>query len=142
MAAESRPVAYGTGAGQRAADGTRRGWRLFARFDSRYHGPARLDIFLGAGLVVGLWALLPAVAPTPTSRGAASGLVTQVTIWGVLFGPPAAFAAQGADGDREILNIVVALVLCALMLWFVIQRVEAGLKSNVLAAAGHGGPGV
>jgi MFS family permease len=98
--------------------------------------------FLGAGLVVGLWALLPAVAPTPSSRGATSGLVTQVTIWGVLFGPPAAFAAMGPNGDREILNIVAALVLCALMLWFVIQRVEAGRKSNVLAAAEHGGSGV
>lgn len=87
--------------------------------------------FLGAGLIVGLWALLPSVAPTPASRGAASGLVTQVTLWGVLLGPPAAFAAlAGGSGDQEVLNILIALLLCALMLWFVIKRAGAGLRST------------
>jgi MFS family permease len=97
-----------------------------------------LVFFLGSGLIVGLWALLPAVAPTPASRGAASGLVTQITLWGVLFGPPAAFAAQAdGGGDREILNIIVAMLLCALMLWVVIRRSAARLDSVDAAAAGH-----
>jgi MFS transporter, DHA1 family, inner membrane transport protein len=97
-----------------------------------------LVFFFSSGLLVGLWALLPAVAPTPTSRGATSGLVTQLTIWGVLFGPPAAFAAQAGGGrDREMLNIIVALLLCALMLWVVIRRTGERLEAVDAAASGH-----
>jgi MFS family permease len=54
--------------------------------------------FFGAGLVVGLWALVPTVAPDYQCLGAVSGVVTQVAIWGVLLGPPAAFAAQAEGG--------------------------------------------
>jgi MFS family permease len=97
-----------------------------------------LAFFLGSGLIVGLWALLPAVSPTPSSRGAASGLVTQVTLWGVLFGPPAAFAAMGSgDPSRQILNVAVALVLCALMLWTVIRRAAARAEAMDGVPAAH-----
>jgi len=96
-----------------------------------------LLFFLASGLLVGLWALLPAVAPTPASRGAASGLVTQVTIWGVLFGPPAAFAAHAdGGGAREMSNILIALLLCALMLWVVIRRTGTRFES-MDPATGH-----
>jgi MFS transporter, DHA1 family, inner membrane transport protein len=79
--------------------------------------------FLGSGLIVGLWALLPQVAPNLQSLGATSGLVTQVTLLGVLFGPPAAFAAQ-AQGDwlTESRNIVIAGALVALVMWLVTSR--------------------
>ena len=79
--------------------------------------------FLGAGITVGLWALLPHVAPSRQSIGATSGLVTQVTLWGVLFGPPAAFAAQ-AQGDwlSEGRNIVIAGAAITLLIWLVTNR--------------------
>lgn len=81
--------------------------------------------FLGTGVIVGLWALLPRVAPTPSCVGATSGLVTQIVLWGVLFGPPAAFAA-GASGDwtRPVANIVIGGVACLLLLWLVIRRIR------------------
>ena len=82
---------------------------------------AAIVFFYAAGLVVGFWALLPLVAPNPTARGATSGLVTQLTLWGVMFGPPAAFAAH-ANGAAQAINYVAAWVMCALLLVFVIYR--------------------
>ena len=80
-----------------------------------------LVFFFGSGLVVGFWALLPQVAPTPAARGATSGLVTQLTLWGVLFGPPAAFAVNGV-GTQQAVNVVGALMGCLLLLGAVIRR--------------------
>jgi hypothetical protein len=59
-------------------------------------------LLAGCGLLVGLWALLPTVAPSPASFGATSGLLTQITLIGVLFGPPAALAGL-AEGDGGLL---------------------------------------
>ena len=79
--------------------------------------------FFGAGVIVGLWALLPIVAPSRQSLGATSGLVTQLTLWGVLFGPPAAFAAQaGGQWVPESRNIVIASLAIALCIWLVMRR--------------------
>ncbi|MDE2251830.1 MAG: MFS transporter [Gammaproteobacteria bacterium] len=84
--------------------------------------------FLGSGIVVGLWALMPRTAPAPTSIGATSGLVTQITLWGVLFGPPAAFAAQASgQWTRPATNVVVACILCLALLWVLARRLgDAG----------------
>ena len=79
--------------------------------------------FFGAGVIVGLWALLPIVAPSRQSLGATSGLVTQLTLWGVLFGPPAAFAAQaGGQWVPEARNIVIASLAIVLCIWLVMRR--------------------
>jgi hypothetical protein len=87
--------------------------------------------FLGTGIVVGLWALLPQVAPQPTCLGATSGLVTQIVLWGVLFGPPAAFAAAASrDWTRPVLNIVTAGAACLLLLWLVIRRIRSPTTSD------------
>jgi predicted MFS family arabinose efflux permease len=79
--------------------------------------------FFSSGLIAGLWSLLPHVAPGLYTLGATSGLVTQITLLGVLFGPPAAFAAQAAGGwSREGLNVTVAALVGLLLLWLVITR--------------------
>ena len=89
--------------------------------------------FLGAGIVVGLWALMPRTAPAPTSIGATSGLVTQITLWGVLFGPPAAFAAQASgDWTRPVTNVVIACVLCLSLLWILTRRLGAAGSPGAL----------
>ena len=76
--------------------------------------------FFGAGLVVGLWALVPAVAPSVQCMGAASSVVTQVAIWGVLLGPPAAFAAQSHGGwTWQAAGIMVACALIVLCIGLV-----------------------
>jgi predicted MFS family arabinose efflux permease len=78
--------------------------------------------FLGTGIIVGLWALLPRVAPSPACIGATSGLVTQIVLWGVLFGPPAAFAAAGSqDWIRQSANVAIAAVLCLIFTKLVIR---------------------
>jgi predicted MFS family arabinose efflux permease len=74
---------------------------------------ASLVYFLGSGLVVGLWAALPLVTPSPRAIGATSGLVTQLTLLGVLFGPPAAFAALSAGRWTSMgFNIVASMAVC------------------------------
>lgn len=79
--------------------------------------------FFGAGVIVGLWALLPIVAPSRQSLGATSGMVTQLTLWGVLFGPPAAFAAQaGGQWLPEARNIIIASLAIVLGVWLVMHR--------------------
>jgi MFS family permease len=79
--------------------------------------------FFSSGLIAGLWALLPHVAPGRHTLGATSGLVTQITLLGVLFGPPAAFAAQaGGDWSREGVNVAIAALVGLLLLYLVIHR--------------------
>ncbi len=79
--------------------------------------------FVGSGVIVGLWALLPTVAPSRQSFGATSGMVTQLTLWGVLFGPPAAFAAQaGGQWLPEARNIVIASLTIVLCIWLIVRK--------------------
>lgn len=85
-------------------------------------GPAmamNCALMLGLGVLVGMWSLLPLVAPSPSCMGATSGLITQVTLLGVLFGPPAAFAAQqgGRYGMWAFLLVGVAISLVAWPIW-------------------------
>lgn len=72
-------------------------------------------LMFGSGLLVGMWALVPGVAPSPESTGATSGLVTQLTLFGVLLGPPLFFAAQAALGPGPILTVfLMSIAVCAL----------------------------
>ena len=63
---------------------------------------------LGCGMLVGLWALLPVVAPSAQTLGATSGLITQITLVGVLVGPPAALFAlsKGHSGFLVFVGIL------------------------------------
>lgn len=76
-------------------------------------------LMAGLGVLVGMWSLLPMVAPSPTCMGATSGLITQVTLLGVLFGPPSAFAAHYAlpHGGLIFLAVGVTLSLVAWPIW-------------------------
>jgi predicted MFS family arabinose efflux permease len=69
-------------------------------------------LMLALGLLVGMWALLPAVAPSPRATGATSGMITQVTLLGVLFGPPAAFAGLHGSERGMLLFVATGLALC------------------------------
>jgi MFS family permease len=94
--------------------------------------------FFGAGLVVGLWALVPTVAPDRSCLGAVSGVVTQVAIWGVLLGPPAAYAAQAEGGwALESAGIIVAGTLIVLCVWLVVSRMTPGASAAGSGVAAH-----
>lgn len=94
--------------------------------------------FFSAGLIVGFWALLPQVAPDRQSFGATSGLVTQLTLIGVLFGPPAAFAAQASgDWTRQATNILIAGIATFVFLWLVIKKIGATGARGSGAQAAH-----
>jgi MFS family permease len=83
--------------------------------------------FLGSGVIVGLWALLPRVAPSPASIGATGGVVTQLVLWGVLFGPPAAFGLlSSGDWMQQGDSVLIACGLCLGLLWLVIRGAAAG----------------
>jgi DHA1 family inner membrane transport protein len=74
---------------------------------------------LGCGMLVGLWALLPRVAPSAQTLGATSGLITQVTLVGVLFGPPAALfsLSQRPYGFLVFVAVSLAGSLIGLPIW-------------------------
>lgn len=80
----------------------------------------------GSGLLVGMWTLVPYCAPSPKSLGATSGLVTQVTLVGVLLGTPLSFAAQAAASPLPMVALVVVGSLVCL---------AAGLPIWMLAGA-------
>jgi hypothetical protein len=87
--------------------------------------------FFASGLIAGLWALLPLVAPRRETLGATSGIVTQVTLFGVLFGPPAAFAVQGGGWTGEMMNIAIACAAMLLLLWLVVSKFNSGARAAV-----------
>ena len=94
--------------------------------------------FFGAGVIVGLWALLPSTAPNRQSIGATSGLVTQVTLWGVLFGPPAAFAAEaGGSWFHEGRNIVIGGLVIICCIWLVVTRFQQPSGDAQLTEQSH-----
>ncbi|MBC2666018.1 MFS transporter [Novosphingobium flavum] len=78
-------------------------------------------LMFGLGVLVGMWALMPIVAPSPAAMGATSGLITQVTLVGVLFGPPLAFAGLHAGENGSLLFLAAGLVI-ALVGWPVWRR--------------------
>lgn len=67
----------------------------------------------GSGLLVGMWALAPRVAPSRESIGATSGLITQLTLVGVFLGPPLFIAAQHSESSSSLALLVTGgLVVC------------------------------
>nr|WP_310617818.1 MFS transporter [Pantoea cypripedii] len=91
----------------------------------------------GSGLLVGMWALAPVVAPSRESIGATSGLITQLTLVGVFLGPPLFIAAQSSEDPQSLALLVIAgLVVClaGLPIWLRdVQRQTAhDLKTNTL----------
>ena len=92
-------------------------------------------LLLGCGLLAGLWALLPRVAPSREALGATSGLVTQITLIGVLFGPPAAFAAldAGPIGFVAISAVMLLGTAAAVPIW--LRKSSSGPVAGVRATA-------
>lgn len=78
-------------------------------------------LMFGLGILVGMWALLPLVTPSPATTGATSGLITQVTLLGVLFGPPAAFKALHS-GPGAMLLFLGAALIASLIAWPIWRR--------------------
>lgn len=66
-----------------------------------------------SGLLTGMIVFTPSVAPTRESMGATSGLVTQLTLLGVLLGAPVFFGAMAAPTPQPMLiAIAVGLLVC------------------------------
>jgi DHA1 family inner membrane transport protein len=92
-------------------------------------------LMFGLGIMVGMWALLPIVTPSPGSTGATSGLLTQITVLGVLFGPPMAFKSLAGGTSGILLFLGLALCVC-LIGWPVWRKAGHSAPSNT-AAVGH-----
>ena len=77
------------------------------------------------------------MAPSPQAMGATSGLVTQLTLLGVLFGPPAAFAALSTDSSSGMMvNIIAALAVC----FSTVALALRGRRQAPMAVGAHGTP--
>jgi DHA1 family inner membrane transport protein len=93
----------------------------------------------GCGMLVGLWALLPVVAPSPATLGATSGLITQITLVGVLFGPPAALYAlsQGASGFLVFVGVALAGSLIGVPVWLKAHGSNSQERRGAAAVNAH-----
>lgn len=70
-------------------------------------------MMFASGILTGMWAFMPSVAPSPDSIGATSGVVTQLTLLGVLLSGPVCFAAQaGASSTPMLMVISLGIVAC------------------------------
>jgi predicted MFS family arabinose efflux permease len=67
-------------------------------------------LMFGSGILTAMWVYVPTVAPSPSSIGATSGLVTQLTLFGVLLSGPSWFSALASPNPRAMLMVL----LCAL----------------------------
>jgi DHA1 family inner membrane transport protein len=94
---------------------------------------------LGCGMLVGLWALLPLVAPSPQTLGATSGLITQITLVGVLLGPPAALfsLSNGPSGFLTFVGIALAASLIGLPVWLRASRSTSQSGDQGVALNAH-----
>lgn len=94
---------------------------------------------LGCGMLVGLWALLPVVAPSPETLGATSGLITQITLVGVLFGPPTALfsLSKGPYGFLAFVGIALAVSLIGLPVWLKAEGTAGRSKPHGVAVSAH-----
>jgi len=73
-----------------------------------------------SGLLVGMWALAPFVAPSRESTGATSGLITQITLVGVFLGPPLFIGAvHNDDANKMAAMVIIGLAVClvAIPVW-------------------------
>jgi MFS family permease len=93
----------------------------------------------GCGMLVGLWALLPVVAPSPSTLGATSGLITQITLIGVLFGPPAAFysLSRGPLGFLVFIGLALAASLIGVPVWLKAQGPNQRSRHQGVALNAH-----
>jgi MFS transporter, DHA1 family, inner membrane transport protein len=91
---------------------------------------------LGCGGLMGMWALLPMVSPSMRALGATSGLITQITLAGVLFGPPAALLSLTHETAGFLVFVVLALAtsLAGLPVWIRASRAPATPGAAGLAA--------
>ncbi|WP_051356927.1 MFS transporter [Azorhizobium doebereinerae] len=94
-------------------------------------------LMFGSGLLVGMWTLVPFIAPSPDATGATSGLVTQITLLGVLLGPPSYFAAQAAGAGAQFFVFFGALAVCALRYPVCALADNAAAPAPALAPASH-----
>ncbi|RAR53649.1 putative MFS family arabinose efflux permease [Paraburkholderia unamae] len=99
-------------------------------------------LLFASGVLTGMWAYTPSVAPSPESIGATSGLVTQITLLGVLLSGPVCFAAQAAPTPLPmVITIVAGVLACSVRLPILARgtrpRWAAGQgDANVVAAHG------
>jgi predicted MFS family arabinose efflux permease len=94
---------------------------------------------LGCGMLVGLWALLPVVAPSPQTLGATSGLITQITLLGVLFGPPSALfsLSKGSYGFLAFVGVALAVSLVGLPVWLKAEGSGGRRSARGVAVSAH-----
>jgi predicted MFS family arabinose efflux permease len=98
-------------------------------------------LLFASGVLTGMWAYTPSVSPSAESIGATSGLVTQITLLGVLLSGPIFFAAQAAPtAFPMIITIIVGVIGAAARLPILARGTRPkwadDIDANVVAAHG------
>lgn len=92
-----------------------------------------------SGILTGMWSFVPNVAPSADSIGATSGLVTQLTLLGVLLSGPVCFASMSGELPVSMVSIIViALLACAVRLPILYQGTVPKWSTGAqIIASGH-----
>ena len=97
-------------------------------------------LMFSSGVLTGMWVFVPSVAPSANSIGATSGLVTQLTLLGVLLSGPISFVATSAATSTPItVVIVLALVACSVRIPILARGTRPGwAQDDAQIVATHG----
>ncbi|WP_322044688.1 MFS transporter [Paraburkholderia sp. J67] len=99
-------------------------------------------LLFASGVLTGMWAYTPSVSPSPESIGATSGIVTQITLLGVLLSGPIFFAAEAAPTPLPIvITILAGVIACSVRLPILARGTQPvwardQVDANVVAAHG------
>jgi predicted MFS family arabinose efflux permease len=99
-------------------------------------------LLFASGVLTGMWAYTPSVSPSPESIGATSGVVTQITLLGVLLSGPVFFASIAQPTPLPIVVvIVIGVVACSVRLPILARGTRPKwsneeVESNVVVAHG------
>ncbi|MCU1760915.1 MFS transporter [Pseudomonas sp. 14P_8.1_Bac3] len=92
-----------------------------------------------SGVLTGMWSFVPNVSPSAGSIGATSGLVTQLTLLGVLLSGPVSFGAMSGDLPISMQGVIVIALLACLARLPILARgiVPKWSDGATVAVAGH-----
>lgn len=92
-----------------------------------------------SGVLTGMWSFVPNVSPSAASIGATSGLVTQLTLLGVLLSGPVCFAAMNGDLPISMQGVIVIALLACLARLPILARgiVPRWASGSETIAVGH-----
>lgn len=88
-------------------------------------------LMFGSGVLTGMWSYVPSISPSPQAIGSTSGLIMQLTLFGVLLSGPIFFTAMASSSRAVLLVVGIALLCCCARTPIILRnrkRTTSGVK--------------